>query len=83
MSGALTCPDFLDGRGCGHIQPITGDVAAAKALLRDHLRGMHGGAIWSDKEADEAANRAQRRDLEHVLGLRDKARRQYLARRGW
>ncbi|MFE3578106.1 hypothetical protein [Streptomyces vinaceus] len=83
MTEALTCPDFFDGRGCGHIQPIDGGLTEARALLRDHLSGLHGGLTWSKEEVDRAVRQARPRDLEKVLGLRDIARRNYLARRGW
>ncbi|PPT14790.1 hypothetical protein [Streptomyces cinnamoneus] len=83
MTEALTCPNFLDGRGCGHIQPIDGDLPTARALLRDHLSGLHGGLTWSKEEVDRAVRHARPRDLENVLSLRNKARQNHLARRGW
>ncbi|WP_329022475.1 hypothetical protein [Streptomyces sp. NBC_00690] len=82
MSTALTCPDFMDGRGCGHIQPIDGDLAAARAALRNHLQGRHGGYMWTREQAERAARQAKPRSLDTARRLLAKAHRDHLAKWG-
>ncbi|MFI5942226.1 hypothetical protein ACIBCB_18480 [Streptomyces uncialis] len=82
MSTALTCPDFMDGRGCGHFQPIDDGLAAARDALRDHLRGQHGGHVWTEDQVDRAARQAKPRSLQEVRRLLAKAKADHLAKWG-
>lgn len=48
---SLHCPEFRQARGCHHMQPIEDqDRATAREQLRKHLRGRHGGYVWSERE---------------------------------
>ncbi|MFF7021378.1 hypothetical protein ACFY97_10220 [Streptomyces klenkii] len=73
---SLACPVFMDGRGCHHMQPVQGeDRAAAREQLRGHLRGRHGGLVWSESEIRREVGYVRPRRTEQLLALMEAERR--------
>ncbi|MFJ3974915.1 hypothetical protein [Streptomyces sp. NPDC090021] len=82
MTTGLPCPQFWDGRGCGHYEPVNGDEGAARERLRNHLRGLHGGVVWEEAEVRRSVGHVRPRPLETLARQVEEARRKHLARRG-
>ncbi|WP_217129349.1 hypothetical protein [Streptomyces sp. AC558_RSS880] len=55
---------------------------AARERLRNHLRGLHGGVVWSEDEIRRSVGHVRPRPLETLAHQVETACREHLARRG-
>ncbi|MEU3265142.1 hypothetical protein [Streptomyces bacillaris] len=82
MTKGIPCPDFMDGHGCGHYEPVGDSEAAARERLRGHLRGLHGGLVWAERDIRRSVGHVRPRPLETLARQVEDACREHLARRG-